>query len=132
MLLGDIIKQYRKEHHMSLQDFADLVHTSRSYIHMLEKNYNPSTSKPISPSIETLKCISRAMNIDIEDLLKKLDNNQNIYLDENEYKKQFKMQNNSKYSENDDYVIDTEGLTDEDIEDIKKYIEFIKNKKGIK
>ncbi len=90
MLLGDIIKQYREEHNMSLQDFADLVHTSRSYIHMLEKNYNPSTGKPISPSIETLKSISNAMNTDIENILKQLDDDQDIYLDEEEYQKQFK------------------------------------------
>lgn len=89
MLLGDIIKQYREEHQMSLQDFAELVHTSRSYIHMLEKNYNPATSKPISPSVETLKSIANAMNIDIKDLLRQLDSNQDIYLDELEYEKQF-------------------------------------------
>lgn len=89
MLLGDIIKQYREEHQMSLQDFAELVHTSRSYIHMLEKNYNPATGKPISPSIETLKSIAQAMKIDIEDLLKQLNSDQNIYLDELEYHKQF-------------------------------------------
>lgn len=73
MLLGDIIKNYRKEHKMSLQDFANLIHTSRSYIHMLEKNFNPATGKPISPSIETLRSISNAMNITIEDLIKLLD-----------------------------------------------------------
>lgn len=89
MLLGDIIKEYREQHQMSLQDFAELVHTSRSYIHMLEKNYNPATGKPISPSIETLKSIAHAMNIDIEDLLKQLNADQNIYLDELEYHKQF-------------------------------------------
>ena len=54
MLLGDIIKQYRIEHDMSLQDFANLIGSSRSYIHMLEKNVNPATNKPINPSIETL------------------------------------------------------------------------------
>lgn len=89
MLLGDIIKQYREEHQMSLQDFADLIGTSRSYIHMLEKNVNPSTNKPISPSIETLKSLAKAMNVDLETLLKQLNDEQNIYLDENEYKKQF-------------------------------------------
>lgn len=103
MLLGDIIKQYREEHQMSLQDFANLIHTSRSYIHMLEKNYNPATRKPISPSVETLKSIANAMNTDIKEILKQLDDNQNIYLDEEEYKKQFKdapMQKQSKIDNN--------------------------------
>ena len=89
MLLGDIIKQYREEHQMSLQDFASLIGTSRSYIHMLEKNVNPSTDKPISPSIETLKSLARAMNMDLDFLLKQLNSNQEIYLSEEEYKKQF-------------------------------------------
>ncbi len=89
MLLGDIIKQYREEHQMSLQDFANLIGTSRSYIHMLEKNINPSTNKPINPSIETLKLLANAMNMDLEVLLKKLNSEQQIYLNEDEYKKQF-------------------------------------------
>ncbi len=95
MLLGEIIKQYREEHNMSLQDFANLIGTSRSYIHMLEKNVNPATNKPISPSIETLKSLAKAMNINLETLLKQLNNEQNIYLDENEYQKQFASQTTS-------------------------------------
>ena len=89
MLLGDIIKQYREDHQMSLQDFANLIGTSRSYIHMLEKNVNPSTNKPINPSIETLKLLANAMNMDLDFLLKQLDSEQQIYLNEEEYKKQF-------------------------------------------
>lgn len=95
MLLGDIIKQYREEHQMSLQDFADLIGTSRSYIHMLEKNVNPSTNKPINPSIETLKSLAKAMNMDLDLLLKQLNDDQNIYLDESEYKKQFSSNNSN-------------------------------------
>lgn len=72
MLLGDIIKQYRTQHQLSLQDFADLIGSSRSYIHMLEKNVNPTTNKPISPSIETLKLLAQAMHMDLDYLLKLL------------------------------------------------------------
>ena len=50
---------------------------------------NPSTTKPINPSIETLKSIADAMEMDIEILLKKLNDNQLIYLNEEKYKKQF-------------------------------------------
>lgn len=56
---------------------------------MLEKNYNPSTGKPISPSLDTLKQLADAMEIDVDVLLKKLDENQEILLDENLFKKQF-------------------------------------------
>lgn len=90
MLLGDIIKQYRSEHKMSMQTFADLIHSSKSYISMIEKNYNPATGKPINPSLETLKLISEAIHVDIDTLLKMLDDNQEILLNEKKYKEQFK------------------------------------------
>lgn len=90
MLLGNIIKQYRSEHKMSMQTFADLIHSSKSYVSMIEKNYNPATGKPINPSLETLKLISDAIHIDIDTLLKMLDDNQEIILDEKKYKEQFK------------------------------------------
>lgn len=90
MLLGDIIKQYRSEHNLSMQNFADLIHSSKSYVSMLEKNLNPSTNKPINPSLETLKVISEAMHMDINDLLKMLDENQEIILNETKFKEQFK------------------------------------------
>ena len=89
MLLGEIIKEYRAKHNLSLQDFADKIGTSRSYIHMLEKNINPSTNKPINPSIETLKSLANAMDLDVDALLKKLDDNQLIFLNEEKYKEQF-------------------------------------------
>ena len=89
MLLGEIIKDYRVKHNLSLQDFADKIGTSRSYIHMLEKNINPSTNKHINPSIETLKSLANAMDLDVDTLLKKLDDNQLIYLNEEKYKEQF-------------------------------------------
>lgn len=90
MLLGDIIKQYRSEHKMSMQAFANLIHSSKSYISMIEKNYNPATGKPINPSLETLKLISEAIHIDIDALLKMLDDDQEILLNEEKYKEQFK------------------------------------------
>lgn len=89
MLLGDIIKQYRSEHNLSMQNFADLIHSSKSYVSMLERNFNPSTGKPISPSLGTLKLISEAINIDIDTLLKMLDDGQEIILNEEKFKEQF-------------------------------------------
>ena len=127
MLLGDIIIQYRTQHQLSLQDFADLIGSSRSYIHMLEKNVNPTTNKPISPSIETLKLLAQAMHMDLDYLLKLLNDNQEIYLDEDEYKKQFSTNTNFRYANHNG--INTDGLDENDIEEINRYVEFIKNKK---
>lgn len=54
MLLGEIIKEYRAKHNLSLQDFADKIGTSRSYIHMLEKNINYLKSGDIILSNNTI------------------------------------------------------------------------------
>lgn len=91
MTLGDIIYQWRheKEHRMSQEQFGKRIGTSRMYISMLENNYNPSTGKPINPSLNILKACADTMNIDLDILLKKLEDNQLIYLDEEKYQKQF-------------------------------------------
>ena len=89
MLLGDIIKKYRYEKNLSMQDLADKLGTTRSYVHMLEHNKNPRTNRPVNPSIETLKTLARVMNIDIEDLLKMMNEEQPILLNEDTFKKQF-------------------------------------------
>ena len=94
---------------------------------MLEKNVNPTTNKPISPSIETLKLLAQAMHMDLDYLLKLLNNNQEIYLDEDEYKKQFSTNTNFRYANHNG--INTEGLDENDIEEINRFVEFIKNKK---
>ena len=89
MVLGDIIKKFREENNLSMQNLADMLGTTRSYIHMLEHNKNPKTNKPVNPSIETIKQLSKIMRIDIDDLLKMLDSNQGIVLNEDMFEKQF-------------------------------------------
>lgn len=91
LTLGDIIYQWRheKEHKMSQEQFGEKIGTSRMYISMLENNYNPSTGKPINPSLTVLKACADAMNIDVDILMKKLDDDQLIYLNEEKYREQF-------------------------------------------
>ena len=59
--------------------------------------------------------------------LKLYDDNQEIYLDEDEYKKQFSTNTNFRYANHNG--INTEGLDEKDIEEINRFVEFIKNKK---
>ena len=82
MTLGEIIKNYRQQNNLSMQEFADKIGASKGYIHMIEHEINPSTGKPINPSVETLKALAWAMNMDIEDLIKCLDGRQLIYTNE--------------------------------------------------
>lgn len=61
-----------------MQDFADRIGKSKGYISMLERGRNPQTGKPIAPALDTLQSIATVMNIDFNDLIEKLDQDQDI------------------------------------------------------
>lgn len=82
MFLGEVIKKYREEHNLSLRAFANKCGLSYTYISMLEKNTDYRTGKPIAPTLDSVKYISKAMNIPIDDLLKMLDDEQEFKLNE--------------------------------------------------
>lgn len=71
MKLGDIVREFRQSHGMTMQEFADLASLSKGYISMLEKGRNPRNNLPITPSIDTYAKIARAMNMTAEELLAK-------------------------------------------------------------
>lgn len=73
MTLGEIIFNYRKKHSLSMDKFADLSGLSKGYISMLEKDENPRTGKPITPSLDTYVAIANAMYISVNDLFKAMD-----------------------------------------------------------
>lgn len=83
MYLGDIIKQYRTENQLSLRDFAKNSNLSYTYISALEKNKDYRSGKPISPTLETIKSVAKGMNMTTDDLLKILDDNQEITINAN-------------------------------------------------
>lgn len=76
MFIGELIKKYRKDYNLSQRDFAKRCNLSHTYIAALEKNIDVRTGKPIAPTLEAVKSIASAMNIDVEDLLKTLDGRQ--------------------------------------------------------
>ena len=80
MRLGDIIRNYRQLHDLSMGDFAKLSGLSKPYISMLESNKNSRDGKPIVPSIGTLLKAAKAMNITLADILNMLGENQYINL----------------------------------------------------
>ena len=71
MKLGDIVREFRQSHGMTMQEFADLASLSKGYISMLKKGRNPRNDLPITPSIDTYAKIARAMNMTAEELLAK-------------------------------------------------------------
>ena len=78
MKLHEWIKEYRKEHGLSMQALADMCGFSKAYIGILEKGVNPSTNKPISPTIQTMQKIADGIGIDINDFIKMLDDDQPV------------------------------------------------------
>lgn len=81
MTLGDILKKYREDNHISMDDFSKKSALSKGYISMLENNINPRNNKPIAPTLPTIQKIASGMGIDTDSLLKLLDNKQEISLE---------------------------------------------------
>lgn len=73
MTLGDIIKKYREENHLSQAAFAKKSGLSKSYISLLELNRHPKSGKPIAPSIESIRLSAKAMHIDFDELFARID-----------------------------------------------------------
>ena len=49
MRLGEIIKKYRADHNMSMDDFSERSGISKSYISLLEKKSPPANRKTYHP-----------------------------------------------------------------------------------
>lgn len=82
MTLGDIILNYRNSFtpKISQRDFAKRCGLSHTYIAALEKNIDPRTNKPIAPTLDTVKYISKGIGITVEELLKMLDDEQEFVM----------------------------------------------------
>lgn len=78
MKLGEWIKEYRKEHGISMQVMADMCGFSKAYVGMLEKGINPTTKRPISPTMQTFQKIADGVGIDVNELIKVLDSDQPV------------------------------------------------------
>lgn len=75
MTLGDIIRNYRKDHDLSMDAFSEKSGISKAYISLLEKNKHPKTGKSIAPSIQCIKQAAEGMNIDFNVLFSMIDSN---------------------------------------------------------
>jgi repressor LexA len=73
MLLGEMIKEYRRKHDLSQRQFALMSGLSNGYISMLERNLNPSSGRPLVPSLPVLKKVASAMRLSLDDLMQMAD-----------------------------------------------------------
>lgn len=80
MTLGDLIKNYRDRNNITIGEFASACSLSKGYISMLENNINPRNNKPISPTLPSMAKVASGMGIELDALLKMLDEKQSVQL----------------------------------------------------
>ncbi len=81
MKLSEIVKKYRSEHNMSMQDFADRAGVSKGFISQIENEYTPANQdRPMMPSFLSLQKLAGAMGKDVNDLVAELDSDTEISL----------------------------------------------------
>ncbi len=73
MKLSDLIIQYRTEHGMSQRQFAASCGLSNGYISMLEKEMNPATGRPVTPTMPQLKKLSQGLHMTVMELFDAVD-----------------------------------------------------------
>lgn len=73
MKLGDLIRSYRDTHGLSQRQFAIQCDLSNGYISILEKGINPSTGKPVTPTLPQMKKIADGMAMTLSELFEKVD-----------------------------------------------------------
>lgn len=82
MKFSEIIRVFRKNNKMTMQEFADKAGLSKGYISMLEKNQHPQSQRRLVPSFETYLKVASAMNMSIDELVALLDDNETVRLNE--------------------------------------------------
>lgn len=85
--LGDIIKEYRLDHDLSLREFSKKCGLSHTYIDKLEKGVDPRSQKPVEPTLDALEKISAAIDLSLDELLTllgKINANSKVDINRNE------------------------------------------------
>ncbi len=85
MFLGEYIYNYRMENKITLKQFSERSGLSLAYINQLENNKNPKTGRSIIPSPETFLKVAKAMNMDVDELFRAVDQNQPIHIGSPQY-----------------------------------------------
>lgn len=77
MKIGEIVKQYREKHGLSMRQFAKLTGLSHAYIPLIERGTNHN-GEPLIPSITAYKQIADAMGITLHELVKMVDEDERV------------------------------------------------------
>lgn len=110
-IIGEYIKNCRKEKDMTQRDLAAATNISNAEISRIESGTR------ISPSPEALKSIAAALHVPVETLFEKAG-----YIDKKEEPTDISSINLNDY-------ICVSDLTEAEIADVKKYIAFLKSQR---
>ena len=113
--LGKYLKSLRNNKNLSLRDVNKLTDISYTHLNMIENG-----KRNVTPAL--LRNLANLYNVDYLDLYEKAG-----YIDLIESEKLSSNNNNFRYANHNG--INTEGLDDNDIEEINRFVEFIRNKK---
>lgn len=111
--MGAYLKKLREEKGLSTREVYELAKVSNSYLSLVENGHRRA-------SAVVLKKLAPVYNVDYLDLYVKAG-----YADLAEYEKNSK--NDFRYASYNG--IDLEGLDEDDIKELNRFVEFIKNKK---
>lgn len=128
MTLDEILKDYRKKKGMTMQELAHKCGLSKGYISMLESNFKPTnTNKKIIPSITAIKKLSDGTGIDFDELLASV--NGDVQLSKADAF-QYKEETPLDYTPNTIAAhFDGDEYTEEELEEIRKFAEFVKQRR---
>ena len=123
MSIGNVIKEYRASHDMTMQELADKSGLSKGYISMLEKGIHPQNGKEIVPSIETVQKLAKAMNTTVDALLETVGGDQLVDISHGDYDPI----KGANWDKLEDLFV---SLDPSDQEQIVRYAEFLMSQKG--
>lgn len=73
MTLGQIIKDFRNEHGLTLKDFSKRSGITVAYLSMLENNKNSKNGKPIIPTYQTCCKVADGIGVSIDWIIDRVD-----------------------------------------------------------
>lgn len=85
MTLSEVIKKFREDNNLTMEEFANRTSLSKGYISMLENRFKPvGRKKDIVPSIMAIKKLSQGMGVDFDYLLSLVDGDVSLKLNDDE------------------------------------------------
>lgn len=128
MELNELIKLFRETNDYTMQEFADRCGLSKGYISMLEKGVQPRNGNKITPSIETIAKLAKAMGMTPDELIQQLNGDQEVSLTPIIDEKTALLQ--KIYDENKILFDAADNATPEQIRQAAEYLEFLKSQRG--